>query len=128
MGGEGGKLTCLRCLKDGVRRLQGGGGDDRGDFTPPPCPHLHQGLNWPLDNCKAGRFEAMGCQADILAPRVGRWGIGKVLSNIKPQLQLFTQEYQIESTIIDQSAICLRLKVLNHRKEVSLEGIREGWG
>lgn len=98
--------------------------------TPPPnsLPSPPPGLELAPGNCKGGRFEAMGCQADVLAPRVGRWGIGKVLSNIKPQLQLFTQEYQIESTIIDQSAICLRLKVLNHRKEVSLEGIREGWG
>lgn len=74
------KMICLRRLKESVRRLRGGGGDgdDRGDFTcspfpPTPCPHLHQGLNRPLETVKKkGRFEAMGCEADILAPRVGR--------------------------------------------------------
>lgn len=113
--------------------MGGGDGDDRGGFTCPPffpysLPSHPPGLKLVPGNCKRGRFEAMACQEDILAPRVGRWGLGKVLSraHIKPQRQLFTQQYQIELIIIDQSAICLRLKVLNHRKEVSLEGTREG--
>lgn len=82
-----------------------GMGMTEGTLPPPPYFLLSPppGFELAPGNCKEDRFEAMGCQADILAPTGGRWGIGKVLpsTHIKPQLQLFTQEYQIESAIID---------------------------
>lgn len=56
---------------------------------------------------------------------------------LSPNSSPSTQNYQIEPNATDQSVICLRLKVLNHRKEVALEGIvgvggkevpKDGWG